>query len=62
MLEQRILDPEARYYLLRLPKNWLGEVEQRTVPEVEVILRLIEQLVSQAEAAVATYGEGVRII
>jgi hypothetical protein len=61
-LEETIVDADAREHFLKLPKNWLDDVERKVVPGVEYILPRIEQLLERAQEAVYKYGPNLRII
>ncbi len=61
-LDETILDKDAKDYLLRLARNWLGDVERRVAPGIEIVmLPLIEQQLKNAEDAVSKYGPNLRI-
>jgi hypothetical protein len=61
-LEETIADKDAREHFLKLPKNWLDDVERKVVPGVEHILPIVEQLLERAQEAVYKYGPNLRII
>jgi hypothetical protein len=62
-LDATIVDKDAKDYLLRLAKNWLGDVERKVAPGIEtVMLPLIEQQLKNTEEAVAKYGPNVCIV
>ena len=61
-LDETIVDKDAKDYFLRLPMNWLGDVERRVAPGSEIVmLPLIEQQLKNAEDAVSKYGPNLRI-
>ncbi len=61
-LEETIVDKDARDHFLKVPKNWLDDVERKVVPGVEHILPMVEQLLERAQEAVYKYGPNLRII
>ncbi len=61
-LQQTIVDKDVKDCFLRLPNNWLGDVERKEAPGTEtVMLSLIDQLLARAEDAVSKYGPNLRL-
>ena len=62
-LDQAIVDKDAKDYLLRLPRNWLDDIEREVAPGIEsVILPLIDQQLRNAEDLVTKYGPNIRVV